>query len=387
MKPKVCFLGGTRYSQPLNATQEKKWRLLSEVGEMFVIGFSQDLWPRCFTQHARFHLFPRLPLAPVRRILMLLTGYFILLGLILTKGIQILVAQSPYEGFAAALAKRTARLLGRRVALIVESHGDFEKGFFLQHQVFLPTLYRSVMRRMACFALHHADLLRAISGSTRNQLERWAPGKTIVQFPTWTDLDVFLNTVSPVPRPDDIIYAGVLTPLKGVHHLLNAFAMLPKDLSEARLLIIGHPEDREYTANLKAQVKRLGLDGRVEFLGEVSQKELASYMAQSRVFVLPSLSEGLGRVVFEAMAVGTPVVASRVGGIPEVVEEGVTGFLIPPGDEVSLEQKLRWILQHPSEVAEMGHRARVFAQQFFSTSMYVQNYDKLFRETMKKVQD
>ena len=85
-------------------------------------------------------------------------------------------------------------------------------------------------------------------------------------------------------------------------------------------------------------------------------------MRRACVFVLPSMSEGLGRVVVEAMATGTPVIGSQVGGIPEMVEDGVTGFLVQPGDETMLAERLRWILEHPDEAWEMGRRAHAFAK-------------------------
>jgi glycosyltransferase involved in cell wall biosynthesis len=92
------------------------------------------------------------------------------------------------------------------------------------------------------------------------------------------------------------------------------------------------------------------------------------------VFVLPSLSEGLRRVVIEAMATGTPVIGSAVGGILELIEEGLTGFLVPPADDMALADRLRWVLQHPHEVCQMRDSARLFAQRFFSTEVYVRGY-------------
>jgi hypothetical protein len=129
MTTKVAFLGGARYSQPLDATSEKKWRLLSELGEMFVIGFSRDARPRRFTQHARFYLLPKFPLPSLRYLAMLTAGPALALWMIFRHGVRIFIAQSPYEGFAAAMAKVLARLAGFKVVLIVESHGDFEARF------------------------------------------------------------------------------------------------------------------------------------------------------------------------------------------------------------------------------------------------------------------
>jgi glycosyltransferase involved in cell wall biosynthesis len=382
---KVCFIGGARYSQPLDATSEKKWRLLSELGEMFVIGFSQDLRPRRFTQHAHFYLLPKFPMPVLRYLAMFTVGPALTLWLILRQGVRILVAQSPYEGFAAAVAKVLARLVGFQVVLIVENHGDFEVSIFLQRRVRCQNLYRWLMRRTARFALQHADLLRAISDSTRKQLETWSPGKPIVQFPAWTDIEVFLKAgESDGAREPVILYAGVLIPGKGVHHLLRAFAKVAQEFPEVRLEIVGRDENPEYAEELRQEVFRLGLNGRVSFVGGVPQVELANRMRRSCVFVLPSLSEGLGRVVVEAMATGTPVIGSHVDGIPEIVQEGLTGFLVPPGDEEALAERLRWVLKHPQEAKAMGHRAREFARSFFSTEVYLAGYRRLF-EMAKEV--
>ncbi|WP_334110165.1 glycosyltransferase family 4 protein [Thermodesulfitimonas autotrophica] len=376
---KVCFLGGTRYSQPLDETSAKKFRLLSALGEIFVISFAPGVKPRRFYQHAWFYLLPRLPLAGLRYLLMLTAGPALALWLILRHGIRIIVAQSPYEGFAGAVAKKLAQLLGRRVALIVESHGDFEQSLFLQRRVKLPSLYRILMRWTASYAFKHADILRAVSDSTKEQLKRWAPGKPIIQFPAWTDIEAFLNA-PPEPPATAVLYAGVLTPLKGVHVLINAFAKVIKYLPEARLWIAGREKNKEYATALRQQVVTLRLNERVEFTGEVPQQELARYMARCRVFVLPSFSEALGRVILEAMATGKPVVASAVGGIPEIVREGETGFLVPPGDAETLADRLSWLLSHPEEAEEIGKQAREFAKRFFSAEAYVEGYRKLLKE-------
>ncbi len=376
---RVCFLGGARYPQPLDATSAMKFRALAVLGEVFVIGFSHDMKPRRFTEHAHFYLFPKWSLPVLRYATMFTIGAWLALWLIWRHGVQILVAQSPYEGFAAAVAKLLVRLLGRRTVLIVENHGDFEVSLFLQRRVRWPGLYRWLMRRTARFALRHADLLRAVSGSTQEQLQRWAPGKRIVRFPAWTYIEVFLEAgVQEGQRQLEIVYAGVLIPRKGVHHLIRAFAQVAPEFPQARLAIIGRTENPAYAEELKSLVAELGLDGRVAFVEELPQADLAQRMRRGLVFVLPSVSEGLGRVAIEAMATGMPVVGSRVGGIPEMVQDGVTGFLVPPGDEAALAERLRWVLEHPQEAEAMGCRAREFARTFFSPEAYLAGYRRLF---------
>src|SRR5438093_7836832 len=301
---KICFLSSARYGEPLDTTNEKKFLALKSLGELFVVGFSKDFRPRRFTEHVRFYLLPKLPIPILRYAEIFMVGSPLVLWLIFRHGVQVLVAQSPYEGFAAALAKKIAGWLGYRIVLVVESHGDFEESLFLQRRVALAGLYRFLMRHAARFSLTHADSLRAISNSTKLQLERQSPGKPIVRFPAWTDIEVFLQAGGSREQnfPQSILYAGVLTPLKGVHHLINAFVGLAQEFPQARLVLVGHEENKSYAAQLKEQVKRFGLDERVQFIGVMPQVELALWMRKACVFVLPSVSEGLGRVGVEAMA-------------------------------------------------------------------------------------
>jgi glycosyltransferase involved in cell wall biosynthesis len=93
--------------------------------------------------------------------------------------------------------------------------------------------------------------------------------------------------------------------------------------------------------------------------------------------VLPSYSEGLPRVIYEAMAAGLPVVASSVSGIPEIVQESVTGFLVQPGDENALAERMQWVLRHPIDAREMGRRAHDCADRAFSTEAYVGAYHRM----------
>lgn len=371
----VAFLGAARYSQPLDPTNAKKFRALAGLGDVFVIGFSQDLKARRFTEFAHFYLLPKCPLPVLRYVTLCFFGPWLALWLIWRHSVTLLVAQSPYEGFAAACAKALAPWLGRRVALIVESHGDFEESLFLQRRILLPALHRRLMRAVAGFALARADSLRVISNSTRQQVQKWAPEKPIVQFATWTDIDVFLNATPNQLRdqPVTILFVGVLIPRKCVHLLVEAFKAVADEFLDARLLIVGEAINHEYRDDLEKQRQASSVGERILFQDPMPQLELAQCMAQARAVVLPSSSEGLGRVVFEAMACSTPVIGSAVGGIPDLIEDGKTGFLVPPGDEAALAERLRWVMTHPREAQEMGKRARAFAASFFSSAAYVNN--------------
>jgi glycosyltransferase involved in cell wall biosynthesis len=96
---------------------------------------------------------------------------------------------------------------------------------------------------------------------------------------------------------------------------------------------------------------------------------------------------GLGRVVVEAMATAIPVIGSNVGGIPDMIQDGVTGFLVPPGDDRALADKIRWILEHPDEAEAMGYKARAFAKRFFSTEEYVAGYRRIFEGSRRLMRE
>jgi glycosyltransferase involved in cell wall biosynthesis len=213
-------------------------------------------------------------------------------------------------------------------------------------------------------------------------LEGWAPGKPLRQFIAWTDIEVFQESGALGQKTGEevyFLYVGVLIPRKGIHILLDAFARVIHDFPDAKLLIIGGPENPEYAVSLKERVLSLGLKDKVVFRKPVSQKELAQYMVRSEVLILPSFSEALGLVVLEAMATGTPVIGSDIGGIPDLIEDGVTGFLVPPGDVLFLADRLRWVLQNRKETASMGRRAKEFATKIYSSESYIQHYDLLFK--------
>lgn len=380
MATKVCFLGGARYARPLDATSEKKFRAMKSLADLFVIGFSRDMRPRVFAEHARFYLLPKIPLPLLRYLELFVVGQIILSWLVVRRGIRLVVAQSPYEGFVAASAIKLLGFFGCKVRLVVEIHGDFEECLFLHRKVSFPGFYRFLMNHLAKWSIQKSDLFRTISNSTRQALSGWVGGKEIVQFPAWTDIDAFLHAGRlSHHRPGELIlYVGVLTPLKGVHHLIGAFSKVAEEYPSARLVIIGEKGNRNYAGELQKQVEDLGLTEQVRFLGPMPQADLALWMAKSSVLVLPSTSEGLGRVIIEAMATGTPVIGCRVGGIPELVEDQTRGFLIPPGDERLLADRIRWVIDNPADARVLGERARIFAEQLFSTESYLKGYARIF---------
>lgn len=383
--PSVCWLGTGRYTYPLDDTQTKKWATLAELGiDMRVIGFSTDMRFRHFAQSAHFYLLPELPTAVLRYLELFLLAPWLLLWLALRYNVQAIISRSPIDGAIGAFVKLALRLLGRRVALVVESHGDFEISSFQQRQLSGAKIYSAVLNVCARFALRHADRLRSVSAMTRRQLEAYAPTTPMHQFMGWLDSRAFTETPRAVPlsKSQNVVYAGVLIPRKGVHILIEAFAQIAVQFPETLLYLVGDARINEaYARQLKAEVERFGLRSRVVFVGAVSQQALATYLGRARVLVLPSFSEGLGRVLVEAMLCGTPAIGSAVDGIPDVVQDGITGYLVPPGDVDALARRIAEVLGDP-EIEAMGMRARAFAETFFSPEAYVEGYRHLLDEAL-----
>ena len=168
------------------------------------------------------------------------------------------------------------------------------------------------------------------------------------------------------PRPNGFVITCVarLARQKGHTQLIEAVARLRSQIQGLRLLLAG---DGAMRVELEGLVGRLGLEAEVEFLGVITRAQLPELMARSDVVALPSYWEGLPVALIEAMSAGKPIVASRVGGNPELVLAGETGLLVPPGDVDALAGALLHLANHPVERAAMGRAARQrFAQGGFS---------------------
>jgi len=181
----------------------------------------------------------------------------------------------------------------------------------------------------------------------------------------WTKLHIVHCGVIPdryadrPPRPkgrQNMLFVGRLAVVKGMPVLLDALRILSKTHPKARLTIIGDGPDR---GMLEAESTGLNVD----YVGYKSQSEVAEALAQTDIFVLPSFAEGVPVVLMEAMAASVPVVTTRIAGVPELVEDGVSGHLVPPGDAAALAQAITRILDTdaPQTMGAAG-RARVMAE-------------------------
>jgi D-inositol-3-phosphate glycosyltransferase len=169
------------------------------------------------------------------------------------------------------------------------------------------------------------------------------------------------------------LFAGRLEPLKGAQILLDAAALLRADAAFSDLAVVvagddsgdGAKDDRGgERRRLERHAVRIGLDGHVRFVGAVPHQQLAEYYAMADVCAVPSLTESFGMVALEAQALGTPVVAASVGGLREIVEDGVTGFLVEGHEPADYARAIADVLRDPVRMAEMGVEAQSRAGRF-----------------------
>lgn len=169
-------------------------------------------------------------------------------------------------------------------------------------------------------------------------------------------------------------FVGWLLPIKGPDYLLKAMDYIWPELPEAVLVMVGKGE---LDVDLRAETLRKNVNGKVKFLGW--REDINELMPVFDMLVLPSLNEGMGRVLIEAMAAGKPVVASRVGGIPDLVRHGETGYLVPPADEKSLADAILMLLNDRDEAKLMGQRGKQMCQQFSLEAM-IAKLDDLYSD-------
>jgi glycosyltransferase involved in cell wall biosynthesis len=180
--------------------------------------------------------------------------------------------------------------------------------------------------------------------------------------------------------PDSLVIAtaGTLVPMKGFGYFLEAAGKLVKVYPNLKFIIAGESVERfrGYEFKLKSLVGSLGLKEKVSFIG--MRKDFSSVLAITDIFVLPTLREAFGRVLIEAMSMGKPLVATNIGGIPEVVDNGTTGILVPPKDSKAIAWALEVLIKDREKSREMGIAARKRAQDLFGVEQCVQNIVKLY---------
>jgi glycosyltransferase involved in cell wall biosynthesis len=172
-----------------------------------------------------------------------------------------------------------------------------------------------------------------------------------------------------------MLFVGRLDPVKALDALLQAWARVVQQMSERQptLVLVGNGSERDRLVQL---AQELGISASVHFAG--ASDKVAEWYNSANLFVLPSHIEGLSNALLEAMACGLPVIATAVGGTPEVIENNVNGLLVPPKDVDALSEAILHLIRHPAQAQRFGQAARQTVQDHYSIDAVVDRYVKLY---------
>lgn len=198
-----------------------------------------------------------------------------------------------------------------------------------------------------------ADFLVKVAGADPNK---------ITVIPEGVDLDLFKPKTTGLESENIILFVGRIAPEKGLMYLIKAIPRVAKVFPSISVMIVG--EDQGIQKDLMKAAEKLKVEKIVHFLGPKFGHELARTYRKTRLFVLPSLYETFGLAVLEAMATGLPVVATRVGGIPELVEEGRNGVLVGPGDHETLAEAIIGLLSDFELSLKISKRNTIKAKRY-----------------------
>jgi glycosyltransferase involved in cell wall biosynthesis len=274
-----------------------------------------------------------------------------------------------YGFYPIVFAVPVARLAGAQVVLAsIRDNGD-------------PWTRAQRLVQMCASRMAHGVLVNATAVRDRLTAGGHARrGITVIR--NGVDIDRF------APRPPDealraslglpasaplVVAVSRLNPMKGLDDFVRALALLADRYPEARFAIVGDGASRR---ELEEQVRGLGLADRLVFTG--TRLDIAAILSQAAVSVVSSLSEGLSNVVLESMAAGVPVVATRVGGTPELLDDGVSGFLVPPCDAPAMAAAIERLLGDPAMARRMGNAGRERAVTGFSMPVMVSRTESYY---------
>lgn len=281
---------------------------------------------------------------------------------------DVVVAYGPFRTAIAAWILR--HLIGAK--FIVEIPGNYWRDRSSPDTSFLKRLRARLGPAFATFMTRRADHVRMLYPGQVPFLANDAGGRTSV-FHEFTAL----RTIPQIePSERYILFLGFPWLLKGVDILIQAFNRISARHPDVRLRIVGHCPDRTPFVALA--------DGnpRISFERAVPREEAMTLMGGCSLFVLPSRSEAMGRVLLEAMAARKPIIASAVDGIPHYVRDNETGILVPPEDIGALAEALNRVLSDPDLAERLGREGYTHVNEAYSEEQYAEHFRRMVERTL-----
>jgi len=236
---------------------------------------------------------------------------------------------------------------------------------------------QSIKNSLITSTLDRASWVVGCSNAILDYGRGFAPGINGRSSVIYNGIEPLSTTIQPLAfQPPTVLCLGRLVEDKGIDIALDAFALVTRQHPDLRVLIAG---DGEARAELESQAKALGLTN-VEFLGWVSPGSVPVLVNKADIVVMPSRQDSFPLTALEAGMMGRPVIATRVGGLPEMVQDGTTGLLVKSENVTELESAIASLLSNPQRASQLGQAARERVLSKFSWEGHIQAYDRLYKE-------
>ena len=370
----VLFIAPTTYQLPLTENLKKKFITLSEVCNVSVLAFANS---KTFLNetYGNFYLNKKIKNRLINYFRIIQISIFTTHKIIKKENIDIVCFQDPVSSFFSILFLKVRRA---EVKIVVETHGDFIETLSLEKNLFLPRLYKKLFYIMAKYSIGKSNIIRAVSSSTEQQVLDIDSSKSVVRFPAWIDFKDFQN-IEPKPLSKDkfnILFIGSVTDRKKPHMIIEAIQRI-NDKSY-NLSIVGPAPNEKYFKELKDLIDKSDLQNQVSLIGPVDRESVKDYYSTSNLMILPSISEGLARVIFESQVAMCPVLVTDAPGMSDIVIDGQTGYVFESNNLDSLSLKIEYIKNNYDEASLVAKNAKGFILSNYSEDNFKFSFKKLF---------
>ena len=370
----VLFIAPTTYQLPLTENLKKKFITLSEVCNVSVLAFANS---KTFLNetYGNFYLNKKIKNRLINYFRIIQISIFTTHKIIKKENIDIVCFQDPVSSFFSILFLKVRRA---EVKIVVETHGDFIETLSLEKNLVLPRLYKKLFYIMAKYSIGKSNIIRAVSSSTEQQVLDIDSSKSVVRFPAWIDFKDFQN-IEPKPLSKDkfnILFIGSVTDRKKPHMIIEAIQRI-NDKSY-HLSIVGPAPNEKYFKELKDLIDKSDLQNQVSLIGPVDRESVKDYYSTSNLMILPSISEGLARVIFESQVAMCPVLVTDAPGMSDIVIDGQTGYVFESNDLDSLSLKIEYIKNNYEEASLVAKNAKGFILSNYSEDNFKFSFKKLF---------
>ena len=370
----VLFIAPTTYQLPLTENLKKKFITLSEVCNVSVLAFANS---KTFLNetYGNFYLNKKIKNRLLNYFRIIQISIFTTYKIIKKENIDIVCFQDPVSSFFSILFLKVRRA---EVKIVVETHGDFIETLSLEKNLVLPRLYKKLFYIMAKYSIGKSNIIRAVSSSTEQQVLDIDSSKSVVRFPAWIDFKDFQN-IEPKPLSKDkfnILFIGSVTDRKKPHMIIEAIQRI-NDKSY-HLSIVGPAPNEKYFKELKDLIDKSDLQNQVSLIGPVDRESVKDYYSTSNLMILPSISEGLARVIFESQVAMCPVLVTDAPGMSDIVIDGQTGYVFESNNLDSLSLRIEYIKNNYDEASLVAKNAKGFILSNYSEDNFKFSFKKLF---------